>query len=72
MTHREQKRFIRELVKNVQKSLLENVSKHPVSWDGHELRRLIAERFKQADFGTGLEGARGRAYRNDVIVNNLL
>ena len=72
MTHREQKRFIRELCKNVEKSLLDNVKKHPLTWDGHELRRLIAERFKQADFGDGLEGARGRAYRNDVIVNNLL
>jgi len=72
MTHAEQKRFIRGLCKNVQQSLLANVSKHPLTWDGHELRRLIAERFKQADFGTGLEGARGRAYRNEVLVKNIL
>lgn len=79
MTRREQRRFVRGLIRNVEKDLLENIDRVPDHWDGHELRRWIADRFDAAAFTIGPHGktrhgddrARAKAYRNDVIVHNL-
>lgn len=72
MTHAEQKRFMNGLISNVRKSLLDNINKHPLEWDGHELRRLIAERFALADISDLMNGKRARDYRNEVLVRNIL
>ncbi len=49
MTKAQQRRFIRELCNNVRDDLLKTaVPKLPEEWDGHELRRLVADRFNQA------------------------
>lgn len=71
MDAREKKEFIQDLLRSIEKSLLEDVAdgKIPDEWDGIELRRLIADR---ADASARyLTGRRLRDYRNTVLVNNL-
>lgn len=70
MTIKEQKRFIRELIRNVEKDILDKVYDFPSSWDGHELRQYIADQFAACNLGT-LTGARKRNYQNTVLVSNL-
>lgn len=71
MTRTEQRRFIRELVRNVERDLLKSVPRIPAHWDGHELRAYIRERFAEVDMRT-LQGARKREYRSAVFTLNLL
>ncbi len=74
MTRTEQRRFIRELVRNVGRDLLKQVPRVPKEWDGHELRQLIADRFALASWTFREQRYRGRyrRYRNEVRVGNLL
>ena len=74
MTRTEQRRFVRDLVRNVERDLLENVSRVPKEWDGHELRQLIADRFVLVSWTLKEKGNRGRyrRYRNEVRCRDLL
>ncbi len=45
MTKKEQKRFIKELISNVEKDILKKADQFPEVWDGRELRIFIAEKF---------------------------
>ncbi|MBS3648810.1 hypothetical protein KEU06_09350 [Pseudaminobacter sp. 19-2017] len=78
MTKREKRRFIRELISAVQKSILDRVPDMPEEWDGHELRAYIAEKFGETVVTVGRTGHYGkpyakrtRDYRNTVIERNL-
>lgn len=74
MTPKEQEAFIRELCDNVRDSLLKR--QYPETWDGHELRVLIAERFEQSARMSLIrrepQRKRARDYRNEVLVRALL
>ncbi len=62
-----------ELCYNVRDSVLEQIKagKVPKSWDGHELRQLLADRFA-ASAGTMRPGSKKRKeYENTKLVNNL-
>jgi len=79
MTKQEQLRFVEELTANVLADLKKNVGRIPDHWDGHELRRWIADRFELSaamSFGgpnrSAREKRRLREYRNTVLVENLL
>ena len=72
MTKREQARFIRELTGNVTRDLLATVPKLPDTWDGHELRQLIADRFALSSFTLKEDRRRWRAYQNTIITENLI
>ena len=80
MTQEEKITFVRELIDNVRDEIIAKVPNMPDEWDGHELRRFIADRFEEANMGLLARGqvrSRGnskrlKAYRNEVIVNNLL
>lgn len=74
----EKRRFVRELIANVQRDVLAKVPLMPEEWDGHELRRYIADKFDESAITVGRSGthghdyrARTRAYRNEVLVRNL-
>lgn len=45
MTRAEKRRFVRSLVRSVEASILRRVQLMPASWDGHELRLLLARAF---------------------------
>jgi hypothetical protein len=68
MTKVEQRKFIRELVGNVRKDLLKQVPLIPATWDGHELRQFIADRFQESSWTLKENKRRYRDYQNDVAV----
>lgn len=67
------RKFIRELCNNVRDDLLKRVSDMPEEWDGHELRKLIADRFAEVVISDQMKTNRRRirAYRNECLVRNL-
>jgi hypothetical protein len=79
MTNEEKRAFIVELIGNVQAEILAKVEAMPDEWDGHELRRFIADKFDQANMGllaTGRVRSQGsskrmKSYRDAVLVLNL-
>jgi hypothetical protein len=77
MTPFDKATFCRELIANVQAEILANVDRFPEEWDGHELRRYIADRFEAATISLRRDRmdpryqSRMRNYRNAVNVNNL-
>ena len=71
MTRRQQKAFVRGLIRSVQAEILGSIGRVPAEWDGHELRRLIRDKFAAAVFGDPGQ-RRVRSYRNEVITRDLL
>lgn len=70
--------FISELIENVQRDIIANAPKMPDEWDGHELRRYIADKFEESAMTLGSKGPRGKdfakrfkAYQNEVLTRNL-
>lgn len=64
-----------KLVRDLTASVLKTVEGHirsgriPETWDGHELRAYLAEKFEESK--ASMDGRRLKDYKNDVIVNNL-
>ena len=74
MNRREKKRFVRDLMGSVQKQVLRQITdgKIPDEWDGHELRKLLADNFHHEVSSTmRTDRKRIKAYLHTVIVNNL-
>lgn len=78
MNRREKETFIYELINSVQLSVMQKVELMPEAWDGHELRRYIADKFAESAMTVGRPGQYGkpyakrfRDYKNEVIVRNL-
>lgn len=75
MTPVEKRRFINELINNVRKDIFARIRDMPEEWDGHELRRYIADKFDQSAMTVGKGrkdyAARFREYKNAVLVRNL-
>ena len=77
MTKKDKRRFIRELIGSVKKTVLANVDKMPEEWDGIELRQYISDVFARNSslcFKSGLtkeDRRRERDYANEVLVRNL-
>jgi hypothetical protein len=66
---REQRRFVKELVKGVQEHILQ--LDIPPEWDGKELRYLIADQFVRVVLETKKYDNRRREYKNYCLVNNI-
>ena len=71
MTKKEKRQFINQLVSSIKAKILQDLKddKIPEDWDGHELRHLLADNFREN--ALTLAPARFRAYQNAVVVNNL-
>ena len=70
MTKTNQRRIICELLGSVKKTMLTNVDRMPVEWDGVELRQYAADKFdEQASIAMPRE--RYKDYRNAVLTWNL-
>ena len=75
MIHNEKEKFIIDLISSVTRDIVKRIGDMPVQWDGHELRRYIADKFAE-QISPVFSGAKGnhvrkREYRNDVIIRNL-
>jgi hypothetical protein len=73
MTKAEKMQFVLDLTESVRNEWQDKLKAGnvPESWDGHEIRQWLADKFDQER--THLMGDRKRlnSYRNDVLVNNL-
>ena len=65
MTPSERAKFIIELCDRSRDAILKCVGAMPDNWDGHELRRYIADHFEDQVFD--MNRTRLLEYRNDVI-----
>lgn len=45
LTKAQKAKFVRQLCRSVEKSVIAQIPKMPDEWDGHELRELLAETF---------------------------
>lgn len=77
MTRIEQVNFVLALCQAVRKDVVAQIDdgKIPEGWDGHELRRLLADRFEDsAQMSRPMRDKRGKRYReyaNTKLLNNL-
>ena len=77
MNRREQRRFVKELTKAVTNQLLALIHRGsiPDTWDGHELRCLMADHYEASAKVTIVRrnprGARARDYKNECLVRDL-
>lgn len=80
MNDKEKRAFIKDLARNVVAEVLAKVPHMPDDWDGHELRRYLADEFEASNIGLcrrarpfrGAQDARRvRAYNNEIIIRNL-
>ena len=77
MTREDQESFVRDLCCSIANEVTKKIAtgQIPEEWDGHELRVLLAEKFKDsATMSTIVKEprrARARNYRNIVLTNNL-
>jgi hypothetical protein len=69
MIRQEQRRFVRELITNIKRDVINSITRGrvPPEWDGLELRQLLADKFQQSVLP--LTGDRKKAYENTVLTN---
>lgn len=73
MTKKEQRQFISELIQNVRRNMLLKVKLLPDTWDGHELRQLVADTFQGCSWTLREKHNRKRYqdYKNEVLRKRL-
>lgn len=77
MTQIEQVNFVSGLCRAIRADVVAQIheGKIPEDWDGHELRRLLADRFEDAaQISRPMADKRGKRYRdyaNAKLINNL-
>jgi hypothetical protein len=72
MTKREQRRFIRDLLMNIQRDIRDAIRTNgiPRLWDGIELREYIAEKADRSRATRALVGQRAQTYRNLITISS--
>lgn len=70
MTEREKRRFVKELMREVQRTIISNIPKMPEEWDGIELRQYLADKFADANY-VRMHRTRKHNYNNEVVIRNL-
>lgn len=71
MNRAEQHEFVRDLTKTIRDGVLRDIAEGavPETWDGLELRQLLADRFEASVFP--MDRSRKRAYLNEAMTRNL-
>lgn len=69
MTRNDQKRIVEGMLEGMRKSMDESLKTIPQSWDGFELRQLLADT-AQAFVGK-MAPKRMKEYRNECLTRNL-
>lgn len=71
MTKHERARFITDLMDAMKSSIIKNSERFPENWDGYEIRQYIQGFVTENAIFRPMDPKRAKAYRNDVLVNNL-
>jgi len=71
MERTEQRKFVRNLAVSIAEEIVSKIESgaSPESWDGYELRQLLADKFARESFDMGR--GRKKEYNNTVLVNSL-
>ena len=71
MTKREQHRFVRDLLRSIQRDIRDAIRTNgiPRSWDGIELREYIAEKADRSRAPRALVGQRAQTYRHLITIS---
>jgi hypothetical protein len=73
LTRQEKEQFIKDLMGDVQKSMLEKLDRVPEEWDGFELREWIANAFDWERMNRYPNiNKRIKAFLHEVTVRNLI
>lgn len=67
MDVKQKRRFVEELIANVQSDIMENIEMTPDTWDGIELRQYIADMFASCIFKNTMTSSRKREYKNTCL-----
>lgn len=75
MTLEERKEFIDGLCENVKAEMLYKAKQMPDTWDGHELRQYIRDKFAGVVWGVSpmndRRSKRRKDYENTMLITNL-
>ena len=75
MTNKEQLEFTTKIINSQRDHILEKIkmnAENIESWDGHELRKYIADKYLWGAVGNfEMKGKRKKEYGNTVLINNL-
>lgn len=73
MTRKEQKKFIRDLMNNMKRGIIDKIDgkQIPKNWTGKDLRLYIAEVADRQVIPSLHDRVQKTAYKNDVIIHNL-
>lgn len=69
----EQQTLVHDLLQSLEREIVTAIKldRIPATWDGHELRQYIVDRATEQIVFLKMPPAKLKAYRNDVLVNNL-
>ncbi|OJB45888.1 hypothetical protein BGV57_03170 [Burkholderia ubonensis] len=73
-TAAQKRKFVKDLIKNVQDDVMKRIEHMPADWDGVELRQYIGKKFENEKDAFALRGntARGRAFNSEISDNRHL
>ena len=73
LTRAEQQTIVHDLLQTLERDIINGIKQDriPAEWTGHELRQYIVDRAQEQIAYLKMPPAKLKAYRNDVLVNNL-
>ena len=72
MTALEKKKFIQQLVSNIEADLVSKIPRMPKEWDGVELRKYIADVFAGCVLSGTMSRGRLKEYNNTILISGSL
>jgi hypothetical protein len=73
MNRSDKKQLILSVCDSLREDLVKKIEYLPDEWDGHEIRKWIADYYTtNYVIGSSLIGRRLKDYKNDIIVKNLI
>lgn len=71
MKRNDQRRIVREMLKELRRTMEASLPFVPEDWDGRELRQLLADAAAEFVIKGTMDPRRTREYRNACMVDNL-
>ena len=73
LTRAEQQTIVHDLLQTLERDIINGIKQDrvPAGWTGHELRQYIVDRAAEQIIFVKMSPTKLKAYRNDVLVNNL-
>lgn len=73
MNNQEKKQFVKSILSSLQEAVTKKINDMPEEWDGHEIRKFIADYYDcHYTITSAMIGKRKKDYDNTLTVSNLL